>query len=498
MLNHAWHHLILSLPKKCSAIKQLLQIQAQITILGLIHHTPTLTTLIEALALLDFGRGLSEARHIFEHLTDPKLFIWNTMLRGYASSSNPKEALHLYNRMLRRNIFPDTFTYSFAIKACVPIRAFSKGEEIRCRALKSGLESSEFVRKAVVRLYVFCGEISVASEMFDEIQERDVVLETLMLDGLAKRGLLERARKLFDEMPQRNVISWGAMICGYVHNMHYDCSLEIFREMMGSGMVPSGFILSIVLRACASLGALDQGKWVHAYMGRHGVVMDVIVGTALVDMYAKCGCIALAEQIFVVMHNRNVLTWTAMIYGLAMHGYTERCLALFLEMERERVKPNELTFVAVLCACNHGGLVEEGRKLFGSMSRDHGIEPGLIHYGCMVDLLGRAGLIAEAMEVVKGMPMRPDGAILRALLGACRLHGNVGIGERVAEELFEVDNHYIGDYILLSNLYAMVGRWDGVLYLRERMRMKGVKKVPGLSCVEVDGHMHEFLVQNMT
>lgn len=256
--------------------------------------------------------------------------------------------------------------------------------------------------------------------------------------------------------------------------------------------------MSAVLSACARLGALQHGKWVHAYIDKSGMKVDVVLGTSLIDMYAKCGSIERAKCIFDHMgpENKDIMAWSAMITALAMHGLSGECLELFAKMVNDggRVRPNAVTFVGVLCACVHGGLVSEGNHYFKRMKEEYGVSPLIQHYGCMVDLYSRAGLIEDAWGVVKSMPMEPDVMIWGALLSGARMHGDIETCEISVKKLIELDPKNSGAYVLLSNVYAKLGRWGEVRHLRDLMEVRGIKKVPGCSLVEIDGVLHEFFV----
>lgn len=347
-------------------------------------------------------------------------------------------------------------------------------------------------------MYSSCGNLMLARQAFDEIAQPDLPSWNSIINANVKAGLVDIARKLFDEMPERNVISWSCMINGYGRSGEYKEALVLFREMQKvevNGVKPNEFTVSSVLLACGRLGALEHGKWVHAYIGKCGMEVDVVLGTSLVDMYAKCGSIERAKWVFDNMGpNKDVMACSAMISGLAMHGHAEECLELFAKMTNYGVRPNAVTFLGVLCACVHGGLVSEGQEYFRRMSEEFGITPLIQHYGCMVDLYGRAGLIEEACVLVKSMPMEPDVLVWGALLSGSRMHGDIETCEIALKKLIELDPTNSGAYVLLSNVYAKRGRWADVRHVRDLMEARGIKKVPGCSLVELGGVLHEFLV----
>jgi pentatricopeptide repeat protein len=288
------------------------------------------------------------------------------------------------------------------------------------------------------------------------------------------------------------------MVNGYVQAGDGREALGLFARMQADGVRPDDTVLVGVLAACAQLGVLEQGKWVHGYLKANNIRITVFLGTALVDMYAKCGEMQLAMEVFKVMKEKNVLAWTTMIKGLAMHGRGSEALELFSQMERLGVKPDDIAFIGALCACTHTGLVDKGRELFDSMVRKYGIKPKIEHYGCMVDLLARNGLLNEAREMVEKMPMKPDALIWGALMAGCRFHKNVELAEYVVKHWIELEPDKSGAYVLLGNIYAASGRHASAREIRHLMREKGVDKTPGCSTVEIKGVIHQFIVGDLS
>lgn len=283
------------------------------------------------------------------------------------------------------------------------------------------------------------------------------------------------------------------MIDGYIKGGYHKEALEIFHLMQKENFKPKKFMLSSVLAACANVGALDQGRWIHAYIARNSIPLDAILGTSLVDMYAKCGCLDMAWDVFQKMKEKKIFAWNAMITGLAIHGRADDAIGLFSKVLNIGMKPNEITFLGVLNACAHNGLVDKGLEFFNLMNEVYKIEPKAEHYGCLVDLLGRAGLLKEAEQLVNSMPMKPNAAIWGALLGACRIHGDILLGERVGNILLEMDPQNSGRYVLLSNIYAKAERWDDVGRVRKLMKERGIKTDRGSSMVELGGVVREII-----
>lgn len=292
------------------------------------------------------------------------------------------------------------------------------------------------------------------------------------------------ARYVFDEIPNRNLSLWTTMICGYAQNFCYNEALGLFERMVVDGFEPNGATLASVLSACARSGCLELGERIHEFMRVKRVEVGVILGTALVYMYAKNGAILMARKLFDEMPEKNVVTWNAIICGLASHGLVDDALSLFESMKKDGiVVPNDVTFIGVLSACCHAGLIDVGREVFCSMKVVYGIEPKIEHYGCIVDLLGRGGKLLEAEELIKGMPLKPDVVILGALLAACKNNGHTEVAERVVKEILTLEPHNHGVHVSLSNMYAEAGQWQEVLRLRKMMKEEKLKKAPGWSLV---------------
>jgi pentatricopeptide repeat protein len=305
-----------------------------------------------------------------------------------------------------------------------------------------------------------------------------------LVRGYCVSGDLVDARYMFDEIPMKSLSLWTTMICGYAQNFCYNEALELFEGMIVEGFEPNGATLASVLSACARSGCLELGERIHEFMRVKGVEVGVILGTALVYMYAKNGVILTARKLFDEMPERNVVTWNAMICGLASHGHVEDALSLFESMQKEGiVVPNGVTFVGVLNACCHAGLIDVGREVFCSMKVVYGIEPKIEHYGCMVDLLGRGGKLLEAEEMIKRMPWKPDVVMLGSLLAASKNNGNTEVAERVVKEILNLEPHNHGVHVALSNMYAEAGQWQEVLRLRKMMKEEKLKKDPGWSLV---------------
>ncbi|KAA3472050.1 pentatricopeptide repeat-containing protein [Gossypium australe] len=417
--------------------------------------------------------------------------MYNALIKGF-SGENPIKGFEFYVRMLRANIVPDNLSFPFLVRACAQLEGVDMGIQAHGQIVKHGFENDVYVQNSLVYMYSMCGDIKAANEVFSRMLSPNVVSWTSIIAGFNKIGDVEMARELFDKMPERNLVTWSTMINGYAKNNCFEKAVELFQVLKDKGIKANETVMVSVISSYAHLGAIELGEKAHDYVVKNNLSLNVILGTALVDMYARCGSIEKAIKVFDQMPERDVLSWTALIAGLAMHGYAEKAIWFFSKMVNSGLKPRDITFTSLLSACSHGGLIEKGLELFESMKRDYGIEPRLEHYGCIVDLLGRAGKLAEAEKFVLEMPVRPNAPIWGALLGACRIHRNAEIAERVGNILIPLLPEHSGYYVLLSNIYARTNRWENVETMRQMMKEKGVKKPPGYSLIEVDGKVHNF------
>ncbi|KAF5204947.1 Pentatricopeptide repeat-containing protein [Thalictrum thalictroides] len=402
--------------------------------------------------------------------------------------------MHLHGFM------PNEHCFTFLFAACASLSSPLQGQKIHAHFVKLGFQVDPFAVTALVDMYAKCGLVSLARKVFDEMNEKDVPAWNSMISGYAKHGDLVEARELFELMPCRNVVSWTTMISGYSQNRRYEDALEMYIRMEEDKIVkPNEVTLASVLPACANLGALEMGERIETLVREKGFAKNLFVSNALLEMYAKCGKIERAGRVFEeIGWARNLCSWNTMIMGLAVHGRWETGLELFHEMLNQGTSPDDITFVGVLLACTHGGLVEQGKRFFESMQEDFSITPKLQHYGCMVDLLGRAGLLNEAYAMINKMPMQPDSVVWGALLGACSFYHNVELAEKAAEFLFKLEPGNPGNYVILSNVYASTGRWDGVARVRKFMKGNQVTKAVGYSFIEVDGIIHKFFVEGQS
>ncbi|XP_058077996.1 pentatricopeptide repeat-containing protein At1g06143-like [Magnolia sinica] len=512
-----------SLLWKCSQLRELKSAHATM-IKNNAHQDPYLIN--QFIGACSAFRRMHYALLVFHCMEDPNVYVYNAMIRGFVHCSSPIQALRCYVGMSRSRVSPTSFTFSTLVKACTQALSTEFGESIHGRIWKSGFQSQVFVQTSLIDFYSNCSRIVESRKVFDGMTERDVVSWTTMVSGYARVGDLDAAGRLFEDMPERSTVSWNTMIAGfarsgdvesaarlfdqmpskdlvswttmissYSQGKRFREALEVFQAMRVAGVSPDEVTMATVISACAHLGALDLGKEMHFYALQNGFDLDVYIGSALVDMYAKCGNIERSLVVFFNLREKNLFCWNSMIEGLAIHGHAGDALGMFDRMERQKVKPNGVTFVSVLSACTHAGLVEEGRRRFSSMTHDYLISPEIKHYGCMVDLLGRAGLLKEAYDLIMTMSIEPNAVVWGALLGGCKLHGNLEIGKIAVEELMILEPENSGYYVLLVNMYAEANRWSEVAKIRAAMRGRGVqKKSPGSSWIEVGGKVHEFVV----
>lgn len=427
-------------------------------------------------------RQVESGHRVFNSILDRKLALWNAMLAGYAQNGFYKNALTLFQKMVEfSGLFPSPTSMVSVLPSCVHCEEFSDKEGMHGYVVKMGFGGDRYVQNALMDMYSRMGKIDISKNIFDSMDIRDVVSWNTMITGYVICGFHQDALTLLHKMQHLEV-----------DNEKNDA----FYERVPCK--PTSITLMTILPGCAALAALAKGKEIHAFAIRNGLVSDVTVGSALVDMYAKCGCLNLSRRVFDGMPARNVITWNVIIMAYGMHGKGEEAFELFKIMATEgatagEVKPNEVTFIAIFASCSHSGMVNEGRNLFHRMKDDHGIEPTPDHYACVVDLLGRAGQLEEAYKLVNAMPPNYDKAgAWSSLLGACRIHQNVELGEIAANSLLELEPDVASHYVLLSNIYSSAGLWEKAMEVRKNMMKMGVRKEPGCSWIEFGDEVHKF------
>ncbi|XP_076924724.1 pentatricopeptide repeat-containing protein At2g45350, chloroplastic-like [Bidens hawaiensis] len=577
------------------------QIHTRLLTTGLIKNPSLTTKLILNFANSPHNPLIEFARYLFfAHLVPRKLytkdpFVWNAVIKSFSHGDDPngpKQAVFVLGLMLENRFFVDKFTFSLVLKACSRLGLVKEGMQVHGLLKKTGLGSDVYLQNCLICLYVKCGCVELARqvfdkmaerdsvsfntmidgyvksgnvvlarelfdslemmelknmrswncmisgyggmedgfrmawELFDEMPERDLVSWNLMIrccvksgkidlaralfdkmpkrdvitwakliDGYAKLGSIEVARQLFDEMTERDVISCNVMMAGYMQNGVCLEALEVFRNMMSEGdIVPDDTTLSIALSAIAQLGLHDEGVAVHTYITDNRLKLDGKLGVSLVDMYAKSGSIETAIRVFKTVSDKTVHHWNAIIGGLAIHGFGKQAFNLFIEMQRINIKPDTITFINVLNACAHSGMVKEGIMCFEIMRRLHEVEPEVQHFGCLIDMFARAGQIKQATTIIEQMPIEPNNVLWRTLLNACN---NIEVSietNTMVKHAITMDSCDSSTYVLLSNIYARFGMWDRVRRVRGMMKEQKIKKVPGVSWIELDGTFHEFFV----
>ncbi|CAK9152116.1 unnamed protein product [Ilex paraguariensis] len=426
--------------------------------------------------------------------TTPILTIFNTLLRHYSLSHVPEEALLLFKHIQHQHqnqyqtISFDSFTYSFLIKACANVQRPRIGIQLHGLTIKAGFEFHVYVQTALVNMYADCGYLKPAQKVFDEMPDRNSVTWNVLITGFIKWGELGVAQYLFDVMPIKNVVSWTGLIDGYTRMNHYNGALALFRRMVvNEGIKPTEVTILAVFPAIWNLRRLESCQIIHSYGDKSGFnASDIRVMNSLIDAYTKCGCVESAIRVFEDMSDerRNVVSWTSIISGFAMHGMGKEAADSFKRMENACMKPNRVTFLSVLNACSHGGLIDEGLEFFKKMVDKCGVVPDIKHYGCLIDMLGRAGRLDEAENMALDIPVEMVNAVIwRTLLGACSFHGNIEVGERVTQKILDMQKEYGGDYVLLSNIFAGASRHSDSESVRRAMDERNAHKIPGLSLV---------------
>ncbi|XP_059644164.1 pentatricopeptide repeat-containing protein At5g61800 [Cornus florida] len=491
--------------KRCKSIKQVHQVHAQTITRGLLSLYPSssliLTNILHAFTSLLTPPPPSHHPHlsiryaiaVFHLINNPSTFCYNTIIRAHTLLSFSHNAFLFFTRMRRLSVPPDAHTFPFALKACAQLRSLSLAKTLHSQSFKFGFSADIFVCNSLVRVYSVSDQIHYAYQVFDESTQRDICSYNVLIEGFVKAGETGRARELFEEMPERDAVSWGTLLAGYARMNQCREAIELFERMVALDVQPDNVALVSVLSACSQLGELDKGKAIHHYIEENGIRIEAFLSTGLVDLYSKCGCIENARQIFESCPDKNLFAWNAMIVGLAMHGQGWLLLDYFSRMVKARVQPDGVTFLGVLVGCNHAGLVDEARRLFEEMETVYGVPRELKHYGCMADLLGRAGLIREAMEMIDAMPMRGDVYVWGGVLGGCRIHGNVEVAEKAAEHVIQVKPEDGGVYSVLANIYANAEQWDDLAKIRRLRDCRRVKKSAGCSLIQLNGVTHEFV-----
>ncbi|KAG5622719.1 hypothetical protein H5410_007937 [Solanum commersonii] len=405
--------------------------------------------------------SVGTARLVFDKMDSKTVVSVNAMIDGYARNGYYDEALIIFQKMLDEGFKPTNVTIMSTLHACAETRNIELGQYVHKLVNQLGLGSNVAVVNSLISMYCKCQRVDIAAELFENL-----------------RG--------------KTLVSWNAMILGYAQNGCVMDALTHFCKMHLMNIKPDSFTMVSVVTALAELSVLRQAKWIHGFAVRTCLNRNVFVATALVDMYAKCGAVHTARKLFDMMDDRHVTTWNAMIDGYGTHGFGKEAVELFEEMRKGHVEPNDITFLCVISACSHSGFVEKGHNYFTIMREEYNLEPSMDHYGAMVDLIGRAGRLSEAWNFIDNMPIRPGLNVYGAMLGACKIHKNVDLGEKAADKLFELDPDDGGYHVLLANMYATASIWHKVANVRTMMERKGIQKTPGWSLVDLRNEVHTF------
>ncbi|KAF3796315.1 Pentatricopeptide repeat-containing protein [Nymphaea thermarum] len=428
------YHPSLLLLQSCRTLKELKQIHAHFIVSGLCDHPFSLSRLIKCSASPDSG-CIDYALLIFRYSNSPDTFTYNTLIKALSLSSDPGRCVAFYYQMLAAGAIPNSYTFPPLANACGRAGAVGDGEKIHGQAVKNGVDAILFVQNSLMHMY-------------------------------SCLGLLDCTRQLFDEM-----------------------------KMQLTDVKATDRTIVNALTGCGRSARLLEGRSVHGYLVKNDINFSLIIGTALMDMYGRCGRVDLAHKLFCRMPKKNVVSWNVMIMAHATHGHGMDAITLFEEMRSSSgaVIPDEVTFIGVLCACAHLGAADHGQRYFDMMSRDYGVTPSFAHYWCLANLYGGIGLVQEAEEIIKSMPMESESFFWGGLLSFCRFHGDVDLGEKIAKKLIELEPYNSARYTLLLNVYAVAGRWEDVLKLKETMKERGLKNLTSCSLIDLNTTVHDFV-----
>ncbi|KAL5210359.1 hypothetical protein ABZP36_005982 [Zizania latifolia] len=529
-------HALLRLVDSCRAPTHLRALRAAharlLFLLRLPSHPASAAVRVKLIQAYAACAALPAARAVLDSSPDRSTIFFNVLLRGLTAASLHRDALLLFASMQAQGpaCFPDHYTYPLALKSCAATNGLILGLQIHSSTARLGLDGNLFVAHSAISMYARCGRPDDAYQMFEEMQYRDVVSWNAMISGFAHAGLFGRAmavyrelvalqcprpdagtmasilpsmenarieditfvREVFDDIQFKGLITWNAMLAIYANNEMHVEAVELFMRMQKDGIEPDAVTLATVLPSCGEVSALSLGKRIHETIKSKRMCSSMLLENALMDMYASCGCLKEAREVFDSMGVRDVVSWTSIISAYGRHGLGREAIDLFEKMLGQGQEPDSIAFVAIIAACSHAGLLDVGKRYFYSMTSGYHIPPTVEHYTCMVDLLGRAGCISEAYDFIMMMPIKPNERVWGALLGACRIHSNMDIGFLAADNLLRLAPKQTGYYVLLSNIYARAGRWADVSTVRSVMESKGIKKLPGVSNAELGDRVHTF------
>ncbi|KAH6833855.1 Tetratricopeptide repeat superfamily protein [Perilla frutescens var. hirtella] len=469
-------------------------------------------------------------RKVFDRIPDRNNVVCNVMIRSYVNNHLYEDAISMYKSTLASGVMPDHYTFPCVLKACSASDNIQFGVQMHSPALKKGLDLTMFTGNGLIAMYGKCGKLVEARQVFDEMPCRDIVSWNSMVAGYAQNGRFDEAlevckemellcvkhdsgtmaslspavtntsmenvmfvKKIFSNMARKELVAWNVMIAMYTNNSMSTEAVGLYSQMEAQGIEPDTITIASVLPACGDLSALSLGKRIHQYIELKRLQPNMSVENALIDMYAKCGCLLEARKVFEEMQMKDVISWTSMMSAYGRSGKGQEAIELFSKMQGLGLVPDSIAFVSILSACSHAGLLSEGSDYYTLMTEKYHIVPRLEHFCCMVDLLGRAGRVDEAYAHIKQMSMEPNDRVWGALLNACHVYNNMDIGVVAADHLFQLAPQQCGYYVMLSNIYAKAGRWKDVTLVRSMMKERGITKIPGVSNVELRDQVHTFL-----
>ncbi|KAE8010662.1 hypothetical protein FH972_007013 [Carpinus fangiana] len=501
----------------CQNARQLFQIQAHLITSGLFHNP------FWAGRVLQYSSDFSDIDYtvlIFRYTAWPDRLCINTVIKAYSNSRVPFQAVVFYFEWLKNGFLPNSYTFVPLVGSCAKMGCVKSGQKCHGQAVKNGVDCVLPVQNSLIHMYGCSGEIDLASKVFVKMSKRDLVSWNSIIDSYARLGSLGLAHNLFDVMPERNVVSWNIMINGYLKGGNPGCGLKLFREMVKLGLRGSDTTVVSMLTACGRSARLKEGRSVHGFLIRMFLRSNIVIDTALIDMYSRCKRVDIARRVFERRANRNLVCWNALILGHCLHGNPDDGLTLFGEMlgrtkskhgetnlgkslrpdeGQERIIPDEITYVGVLCACARSGLLTEGRNYFTQMINVFCLKPNFAHYWCMANLYAAVGLIQQAEEILRNMPEDDDNKTSESLfwanlLGSCRFQGDVSLGEQIAKSLIDMEPQKPSYYQLLLNVYAVGGRWEDVARIREMMKDRKVGRMPGCNLIDLKEIVHKLKV----
>lgn len=450
--------------RQCRTARSLKPIHAQI-IIGGYGQNPFVATKLVGKYTEWATSSMEDARKVFAKLPERDVFLWNMVIQGYSKYGPFEEALSSFDQMQAAAVAANRYTFPFVLKACGGIQQINKGQVIHGQILKSGFDSDLFVCNALVAFYGKCQAVG-------------------------------SSRRVFDAMSQKDIVSWNSMISAFVANGLSCEALDLFHILLDDRTIsPDNATLVAILPACAHESAIREGLWIHSYVVKSCMELDAALGSGLITMYANSGRLKSAKLIFDQVSNKNIVVWNTMIRAYGTHGHADEALKLFAQLLGTGLHPDGLIFLCLLSACSHAGMVSAGSEIFKKME-EYGVERTHEHYACMIDLYSRAGLIDKAIGFINTMPVNAGKDAYGALLGACRIHGNIEVAEAAAEKLFDLDPENAGRYLILVKIYEDAGRYEDAARLRKALREKNIRRPVGYSAIEVDYALHTFGVED--